>query len=58
MTRLKILSRWQSLREAFNRTGDVKNLAEGAGDIRANLLDEAEQLMDRDGTICALSALC
>jgi len=34
------------MREAFNRTGDVKNLAEGAGDIRANLLDEAEQLMD------------
>lgn len=46
VARLDIYSRWLSVRDEFNRTGDVKNLADGAGDIRVNLLDEAEQLMD------------
>jgi hypothetical protein len=46
VARLKILSRWQKVREDFNRTGDAMELSRGARDIRSDLLDEARKLMD------------
>lgn len=46
VARLKILSRWQKVREDFDRTGDGIALSKSAGEIRTDLLREAEKLLD------------
>jgi hypothetical protein len=47
VARLKLLSRWQKMTKDFNRTGDTVELSKTARDIRTELLDEAQKIMNR-----------